>query len=678
MTGAGLSSGASSPARPVRFGRVDLFIVLGLAALCFAVYANAIGGAFVYDDDRQIVSNPLIQENRFVGRALVSDVWAFHRAGPNDVGSNYWRPTFIAWLIANHRAFGLPAPPAPPGGAPPPPVGWHLANIALHALCTGLGYWLCRRLGLSRAIAGAVGVVFAVHPAHVESVAWVSGSPDLLMGAAMLGSLLCLLSWERRSGGTDKPPWACPWPRGVAFAGAVLLYAIAQGAKEAAALFPIAAGVLIATGTGTTVGSEQPTIVARVRRGVLGAIPFLAVTALWVWGRMTILHAWAYHDPTATSWGSAILSAPEIGATYLRQLVFPAWIAPAYPIRPVVSPDLMNFIIPVLVCTGAGLAALWAAWRWRAAAIGLTLLALPLVPALNIRIFPPDQIVHDRYLYVSVLGGAMIAGAAVDVLWRRPLRDDQRTLRAMVGGTALVAVAALLGTKTLNYSRVWTSNVALWEAGVKADPKSPLVHSQLGVAYSQANRNAEARTELEKSLDLMELRQAYLALASLDLKEERWAEAERVLRAMVKAYPDYSPGYESLALALERQNRLDDAATVLREGRSHIPARACTLTDMLAKVLRQKADVVRNRAPVDEAIRELESVRSLARNETAATGPVALYRLGLLYGEVGRVQDGLAAFEEYLKVTEGMDDALTLDTRRRVQAGFDAMRRQGR
>ena len=70
-------------------------LVLAVAAV---TYINPIDGAFVYDDTRQIEDNLLIQERGRVAEALTSDVWEF-RAEDGQPGSNYWRPTFVAWMI---------------------------------------------------------------------------------------------------------------------------------------------------------------------------------------------------------------------------------------------------------------------------------------------------------------------------------------------------------------------------------------------------------------------------------------------------------------------------------------------------------------------------------------------------------------------------------------------------
>ena len=96
-----------------------LFFLIILAVIAFGVFANTLNGEFIYDDKRQIAQNPLIQNASLFGKAVSSDVWAFKGDG-TIAGSNYYRPTFVLWLIFNFQLFGLSA------------FGWHFTNILLH------------------------------------------------------------------------------------------------------------------------------------------------------------------------------------------------------------------------------------------------------------------------------------------------------------------------------------------------------------------------------------------------------------------------------------------------------------------------------------------------------------------------------------------------------------------
>ena len=119
--------------------------------MCLAVFANSLGGEFVYDDTRQVVRNILIQDNSLIWKVLTSDVWAFKGDG-SVAASNYWRPTFTLWNIICFRLFGMN------------PVGWHVVNVMLHTGVCVLAFSLLRRWAYSAAIAFAITLIFAVHP----------------------------------------------------------------------------------------------------------------------------------------------------------------------------------------------------------------------------------------------------------------------------------------------------------------------------------------------------------------------------------------------------------------------------------------------------------------------------------------------------------------------------------
>ena len=143
---------SSSAATPVADDRAA-WIVLAIAlALIVLAYANGTRGEFVYDDQKQIVGNALIQHPEYLGKALSSDVWAFTGDEAKN-WSNYWRPLFIAWLALHHALFGLD------------PTPWHVSNIVLHFLATALGYFVLRSLGARGEIAAIATWFFAAHPA---------------------------------------------------------------------------------------------------------------------------------------------------------------------------------------------------------------------------------------------------------------------------------------------------------------------------------------------------------------------------------------------------------------------------------------------------------------------------------------------------------------------------------
>src|SRR5207247_697512 len=128
---------------------------------------------------------------------------------------NYYRPLFLLWFLLNYTLFD---------GWPP---GWHLTSVLLHALASLLVWLTARRLvGPSAAL--IAGAVFALHPIHVEAVAWVSGVTEPLLAVCLLGSFWSHL--HSVEGGADSGRWR---------ALSLLAYALALSSKETAVVLPL-------------------------------------------------------------------------------------------------------------------------------------------------------------------------------------------------------------------------------------------------------------------------------------------------------------------------------------------------------------------------------------------------------------------------------------------------------
>src|SRR5436190_12866296 len=293
--------------------------VLPILAVCVVVFANSVGGDFVYDDTRQIVRNTLIQDNSLIWKALTSDVWAFKGDG-TQAASNYWRPTFTLWNIINFRLFGMSA------------FGWHVANLILHSGVCLMAYVLLRRWAFSAAAAFTIALIFAVHPVHVESVAWIAGSPDLLFSLAFLGSLWFATSYRESRSNNHLMLTA-------------LLYAVALGAKEIGIVcLPIYYFVL------TDKVEEKKKKATDNNTPLLG---LAAIAIVYFLIRWAVLGAVSRPPDDAVAFGDAVMSIPAMFAFYLKQIFAPFPIAVNYPITPVTAISATNFVIPLAVSAAA-------------------------------------------------------------------------------------------------------------------------------------------------------------------------------------------------------------------------------------------------------------------------------------------------------------------------------------
>jgi protein O-mannosyl-transferase len=619
----GQDSEALRPRREPHGLRIDLWWLLPALVLGFLVYTNTLGGEFVYDDEQQIVRNTLIQDRSQFWRAMTSDVWGVFNAGEQAV-SNYWRPSFVCWMILNFRFFGLAT------------FGWHLASILLHLVVIALAFAILRRLAVSRPIAGAIALIFAVHPVHSESVAWISGAPDLILGAALLGSL-----WFVNLLGEKKT--ALRW------ALALGLYMVALGAKEIAILYPLIAVAVLYRGDRDP--GEKSGSWARILSIVW---PFAAVAVIYLITRRSILGTTARFPEGAANLGEAILTAPAVFAFYFRQMIIPFWIGPSYPLR-AVTPGTVgagNFIIPLVVTMVAGWWMIRMARLSRIARIGLALFLVPLIPAMNIVAFGPEHLVHDRYLYVPLLGFLMLVIPAF-ASWLQRMGGERIVRPSLLIFIFAMIVSVPLGAQTVRYNRAWTSNLALWEWGVRFDPSSAFNYQQYGVQLHEAKRLDEAVAAFDRSIEIAPMASTYVTRGTALIEQQKFAEAERDLREVtsgkrgqISTYVLYR-AYRNLAESLVRQGKLNEAIDAITEARGRLPHYTAALTEKLAPILYKAGRK-------NEALSALNAARVQARTESLPESRMIFYGLGLLNAELGHPQTAHEAFQEFLSVTQGM------------------------
>ncbi len=678
----------------------------------FGIFANALRGAFVYDDERQIVANALVTTPGLEWRALTSDVWAFKTASADPsqrtaAVSNYWRPAFTALLIVEHRLFGLSSTKP-----------WHAVNIAMHAAICVLAFALLRRLNLGTPAAFGCSLIFAVHPVHVETVTWISGSPDLLISIAVLVSMLGATMLAQGPGFRASRLLSL-----IAWLAVILGYILAVASKEIGILAwaPVAACVFTAPAPindSSRKGLPRTSLAAIVAApGVLIAVVYWMLRSRILGGNEAGGGSPTQLAPDAASWLSVALSAPSIALFYLRQMVwpwegfgalhatarfasavqpspafeFPGGVAAAHPLRAITrgSIGLFNFWLPAFVCALAGVLSLLAAYRSRTALLGLVLLAAMLAPAFNIRVFPTEHIVRDRYLYLPLLGVLMLVAGFVQywlaVRNRRNTASDSplttgHTNRQTTAARAVSALpwvtAALVGViavamsiKTVRYNPAWTSNMRLWQNAVRADPTSSMAHAQLAAYLSRSGQLDEALVAYQRAYELAPMIMVLIDRAVVELKlgnrelasgrgradaAGRWfslaeEDSRAGLNSLIRAGgpPDaaMANAYQGLGMALNLQGKHAQAAAVYREAADRIAFERAHFSGRLAVVLYQQNDKA-------GALRVLEGAKDAAKTELNAPSKLVLHRLATLYGEMQRGEDALDMYRQFLAASE--------------------------
>src|SRR6185437_7955622 len=170
------------------FGPSNWVLITALALFAALPYLNTLANDFVYDDSVQVLENPYIQNFRYIRQIFTTSAWSFTGQGP----SNYYRPMMSLGYLFCYRIFGRSA------------WGFHLVNILLHVAVVGAIFLVTVRLFQSRRLAFWASALFALHPIHTESVAWIGGVTDLELTLFYLLTFLFFIKAARPDGGTDR------------------------------------------------------------------------------------------------------------------------------------------------------------------------------------------------------------------------------------------------------------------------------------------------------------------------------------------------------------------------------------------------------------------------------------------------------------------------------------------
>jgi len=425
--------------------RAAIAVLLAVATL--ALYAPVRALPFLrYDDEQYVTGNAAVQ----AGLGLDGARWAF-----TTFHASNWHP--LTWLshMLDVSLFG------------PSPAGPHVENALLHALNAVLLFRVLERLTGARGRSALAALLFAVHPQHVESVAWVAERKDLL--CALFG-LLALGAWSR-----------------YARAGSRVAYAAALGC---AALGLLAKPMLVSLPLLLLVLDYWPLARPFGRKLVLEKLPFAALS---IAASIVTMRAQVHAMQLDVALPDRIANACVAVAATLAQSLVPIRLAVLYP-HPGHWPAADVALALAFV---AALAAPALALRRRAPYLvaGGLWFALALAPTVGL-VQVGFQSHADRYAYLPQIGVAWaVVWGIGDLLGRA------RAPRAV--GLALAGAAALLlafGARA--QLRYWLSDVALWERTVAIAGPSYYAETELGIELGAAGHFPESLPHFARAIEL--------------------------------------------------------------------------------------------------------------------------------------------------------------------------------
>ena len=491
-------------------------LAIGLLALTCAVYAQVGGHDFVdWDDPVGILDNPALR--------ATGPIDAVERAFTSTLNAN-WIPLTVLSLQASYAAHGLE------------PAGYLLANVALHATAVLLLFLALARMTRAPGACFFVAALFAVHPLHVESVAWASARKDVLSGAFWMAALYAHARHAEA-------------PRRGSSLWVLLCVAGALLSKPTAVTLPCVLLLLDYWPLGRL--GERRAWLEKIPQFVL--VTAASATTLAVQGAQRAMSYGEQMSPLLR-----LTVGVEAYAIYLGQAVWPRSLAYFYP-----HPALLGEIrwLPgvlaalLLAALSAGALALRRShphlivgWLWYVGTL------IPVIGWVQVG----GQAHADRYTYLPLVGLAI----AVVFEGQRATAGRPRARKAVVA-TGMLIVGVLAGAASRQVA-VWHDSLALKSHAVEVTQPNFVAYQGLASALVRAGRLDEAEPYLKQAAEMNpSAADPLLDLADLAARRGRSDEALALYRDVTRQHPDDARAQANLGLALARSGQT-------AEGRIHL------------------------------------------------------------------------------------------------------------
>lgn len=513
--------------------RTALLVCAGLVIAVAVVYGQVWNHGFVrFDDHEAITGNAGLR----LGLSPRGLRWAFETL----LVAN-WIPLTVVSLLADQELHGLA------------PRFVLLENVAFHAIATVLLFHVFRRMTGTLWRSAAVAAVFAIHPLHVESVAWAAMRKDSLSGVFFMLTLLAHVRFVERPSTARQ---------------AVVALCCAAGllSKPTLVTLPFVLLLVDFWPLGRLARPDGAIDTVALRRAVAEKWPLFALAAL-----ASAASVWAQSAGGATvgtaslPLGYRVTNALTAYLDYLRASVWPAGLAAFYP-PPAGAPPPGPAIAGLVALAAGGLLG----WRERHSRpwilVGWLWFAGMLVPMIGL-VQVGSQARADRYMYLPLVGLSILPIWAASELTERARRG--RRLVAIAGGAVLLAFALA----SYRQAGFWRNGVVLLEHALAVTRDNPLVRANLAAVLQDQGRNAEAADQLRAAVTLdgrlvpAMNNLAWLLVTNPALPEATPDEALQLAIRAVEASGGANPQpLYTLSLALARRGRFAEAAQTASRG----------------------------------------------------------------------------------------------------------------
>jgi tetratricopeptide (TPR) repeat protein len=600
---------------------------LFLIAVTGAVYWQAGNNQFVnFDDGTYILENPHVRKG-LTGEGFI---WAFTAT----YASN-WHP--LTWLshMLDVQLFGLHPGPH------------HLVNVLFHVINTVLLFLLLLRMTGAYRQSVFVAALFALHPLHVESVAWVAERKDVLSAFFWMLSLLLYAWYAKRTGPARYLLTLCAFALGLMSKPMLVTLPIVLLLMD---YWPLGRLQFGQAGSPKLRGRESTYQTPLPRHLLWEKVPFIALAAA-----SSVITLYAQHKGGAMSSVTAVpfifrsVNALWAYVLYLTKMVWPVNLAVIYPLPPALT--IAQGVFAGAFLGGVSILVIRSAKQHPYFLVGWLWYLVTLVPVIGL-VQVGSQSMADRYTYLPLIG------IFIMLAWGMQMAaGDSRYRRiALSAAAGFILLASASGTwLQLSY---WKDSVTLFSHAAKAVDNNYIAHENLGYALARQDRLDEAIYHYAEALGVSpDYERALIGMGNVLISQGKIEEAISYTNKALLIKPGSADAHFNMGFALMKQGKDQEALYHYYKGLRSDPENE-GIHNIIGAILGA-------RGKLDESIGQF--------NEALRIKPDSVdghYGLGVALLQRGNVDESIKHFTEALRLKADFAQArLSLD---------EAMQRRGK
>ena len=575
-------------------------------------YLPALRGGFVWDDEPLITANPLLRTP-----SGLAEIWSGSRT------ADYFPVTNSVFWI-EHHLFG------------DNPTGYHALNILLQATNALLLWRVLRRLQIPGAFLAAL--IFAIHPVHAESVAWISELKNVLSMFFFLISALLFFEVEDQR----------ILNRSLAYSASLVAFLLALLSKTQVVFLPVAL-LLCAWWRDSTFDSKRECKdnSLRFQREIARTVPFFVIAL--VFGLITIWFQNRGIGEEEIVLGPFTRRLANAGMAiwwYARQVFAPVRLMVVYPQWRFDPPALVEWV-PLIAIIGA-LLLLWRRhYRGLLFAFAYFIIALlPVIGFVRMLYARSGSLVADHLQYFADISLIALFSAGVAHLWSTGRREIR-----IATATIILVLLGLMGSYTWARAGVYRDEQTLWQDNFSKNPNTWQGHNRVGQLLFSQEKFAEALPHFEQAVQLKPgLADNYNLLGLVYCRLQRFEEGIAQYRKGLQLKEERPSTAQSASTATMRVN-LANALTLTGNTFSDL-ARAASNQDDIAAA---QADAKESNARFTEAVEQYEKALAIEPEH-----PAIHRNLGILLSEMGRNEEAIVHLRKTLQLVP--NDSAALET----------------